>query len=582
MPALAGAQGGSAADLIGESVAREMDASRAIPVIIFAEDAVTDVQAALPASADAKALPLIDGVAARLTPEQIEALAADPAATAAIDEIQLDDAVVGLDWPDYLSYTNSAIGLGGVTPAWDGGPTGAGVNVAVLDTGVSAHDDLTGASGLRVVKFKDFVHRGRKSYDDAGHGTFVAGLIAGNGSASLPEYDAGQATTQYRGVAPEAGIVSLKVLDGEGSGRESDVIRAIAWTIKNRQRYDIGVMNISLGAKITAPAEYDPLAMAVEAAWKSGIVVVAAAGNEGEFGPGGILSPANEPHVITVGADDTRQTRPTDDDIICYYSSVGPTLFDEYAKPDVVAPGNRNISLRVPGSFVDTNWPENQIPVADYIPGAPVDATPQYFKLSGTSTSAPVVSGIAALMLDADPTLTPDDIKLRLMETADPLPETSVHQQGAGVVDVPEALTSSLKANGPTLSEDLGDGTTILPAAVYEGFEDYAWLKFKWTKFKWTKFKWTGTDWQKFKWTGVSWDKFKWTKFKWTGVDWDKFKWTKFKWTGTDWQKFKWTGTDWLKFKWTGVSWDKFKWTKFKWTTLDWQKFKWTTLIEGQ
>ena len=115
------------------------------------------------------------------------------------------------------------------------------------------------------------------------------------------------------------------------------------------------------------------------------------------------------------------------------------------------------------------------------------------------------------------------------------------------VVDVPEALTSSLKANGPTLSEDLGDGMTILPAEAYEAIDDYARLKFKWTKFKWTRYDWS--------------------KFKWTGVDWLKFKWTKFKWTGTDWQKFKWTGTD---------------WTKFKWTEYDWLKCKWTILIEGQ
>jgi|GEM_PF-359388 len=590
-PAFAGAKdrsGGPVGSSLYEVLAAE-EADAEIPVIIFGEDGTEAIEAALPAGAGAVRLPLIDAVAAELTQEQIEALA-DSAVAAQIEEIQLDDDVVGVGWTDYLSFTNSAIGLGGVLPPWDGGPTGEGINVAVLDTGVSPHQDLTGDDGIRVVKYRDFTRGGngkKRAVDDAGHGTFVAGLIAGNGSASVPVNQGGDSTRHYRGVAPEAGIVSLKVLDGEGRGRESDVIRAIAWTVRNSDRYDIRVMNLSLGANVTAPAEYDPMAMAVAAAWKSGIVVVTAAGNEGEFGPGGILSPGNEPHVITVGASDTKQTAVTDDDEICYYSSVGPTLFDEFAKPDVVAPGNRNISLRVPGSFVDTNWPENQIAVSEYIPGAPADAEPQYFKLSGTSTAAPVVSGIVALMLDADPGLTPDDVKLRLMQTATPLPETDVHQQGAGVVDVPAALASSLVATAPTLSADLGDGTTILPASVYDEWQDYAWLKFKWTKFKWTKFKWT-----KFKWTGVDWEKFKWTKFKWTGVDWEKFKWTKFKWTGTDWAKFKWTGVDWLKFKWTkfkwtGTDWQKFKWTgtdwtKFKWTEYDWLKFKWTILIEGQ
>jgi len=592
-PALAGAKDKSGDDPVGSSLyevfaAEEVDGE--IPVIIFGQNDTDAIEAALPADAGAVELPLIDAVAAELTQQEIEALA-DSAVASEIEEIQLDDDVVGVGWTDYLSFTNSAIGLGGVLPPWDGGPTGEGVNVAVLDTGVSAHQDLTGADGIRVVKYKDFTRGGngkkRRATDDAGHGTFVAGLIAGNGSASLPEDQGGDSLRHYRGVAPEAGIVSLKVLDGEGQGRESDVIRAIAWAIRNSDRYDIRVMNMSLGADVTAPAEFDPMAMAVKAAWNRGIVVVTAAGNEGEFGPGGILSPGNEPHVITVGAGDTKQTAATDDDEICYYSSVGPTLFDEFAKPDVVAPGNRNISLRVPGSFVDSTWPENRIAVSEYIPGASPNATPQYFKLSGTSTAAPVVSGVVALMLDADPGLTPDDVKLRLMDTADPLPETDVHQQGAGVVDVPAALASSLVATAPTLSADLGNGTTILPLSRYDDWQAYKWLKFKWTKFKWTKFKWT-----KFKWTGTDWQKFKWTKFKWTGTDWQKFKWTKFKWTGVEWKKFKWTGTDWLKFKWTkfkwtkfkwtGTDWQKFKWTKFKWTEYDWLKFKWTILIEGQ
>jgi serine protease AprX len=552
----------TASDPVGDSVDSAVaQGQKDIPVIIFVDGNTDAVQAALPADADTEGLPLIGAVAATLSPTEIADLA-DSSVAPLIDEIQTDDDIVGLGWQDSLSFTNLAIGLDGLTPPQEGGPTGDGINVAVLDSGVSAHDDLCGTSGLRVVAFKDFVGKRQQPYDDAGHGTFVAGLIAGNGSQSLPVDQGGQATQQYRGVAPEAGIVSLKVLDSGGSGRESNVIRAIAWAIKNRARYDIRVLNISLGADIVAPAEYDPMALAVEAAWKSGIVVVVAAGNEGEFGPGGILSPGNDPYVITVGATDTRQTATPDDDIIGSYSSVGPTLFDEYAKPDVVAPGNRNISLRVPGSFVDTNWPENQIPVADYIPGAPAGTVPQYYKLSGTSTSAPVVAGIVALMLDEDPSLTPDDIKLRLMETANPLPETSDLQQGAGAVDAAAALASSLQANGPTLSKDLGDGTTILPEDRYADWQVYKWSKFKWTKFKWTKFKWT-----KFKWTEVGWQKFKWTKFKWTWVDWQKFKWTKFKWTGTEWTKFKWTWVD---------------WQKFKWTSVDWLKFKWTTLIEGQ
>ncbi len=184
--------------------------------------------------------------------------------------------------------------------------------------------------------------------------------------------------------------------------------------------------------------------MAVEAAWKAGIVVVAAAGNEGAFGPGGILSPGNDPYVITVGALDTQQTATTSDDTVCSYSSIGPTLYDEIAKPDVVAPGNRDISLRVAGSYLDLTAPQNRIAVSSYIPNAPSWAPPVYFMLSGTSTSAPVVSGLAALMISADPSLTPDDVKARLMATADKIAGANPAQEGAGEVDAAAALASTL------------------------------------------------------------------------------------------------------------------------------------------
>ena len=169
---------------------------------------------------------------------------------------------------------------------------------------------------------------------------------------------------QFRGVAPQANIIAIKVLDNTGQGRASSVMAGIVWAMAHRNQYNIRVLNLSIGSNPVAPTDYDPIARAVELAWKHGITVVCAAGNEGEFGPGGILSPGDSPYVITVGASDTRQSASTSDDVITYYSSVGPTLWDEYAKPDLVAPGNRLISIRVRGSYIDTDSRQNLIPVA--------------------------------------------------------------------------------------------------------------------------------------------------------------------------------------------------------------------------
>ena len=167
-------------------------------------------------------------------------------------------------------------------------------------------------------------------------------------------------------------------------------------------------------------------------------------------------------------------------------------------------------------------------------------------------TSSPVTSGAVALMLQANPRLTPDDVKVRLMSTADPLPGASRYQQGAGLIDVPGALASTARANGYALSADLGDGTTVLSENVYAAWDKAVWAKYGWTKFKWSKFKWSE----------VGWSKFKWSKFKWSEVGWTKFKWS--------------------KFKWSEVAWTKFKWSKFKWSEYDWAKFKWSILIQGQ
>ncbi|MGE5228643.1 MAG: S8 family peptidase [Deltaproteobacteria bacterium] len=488
---------------IDDSVATVLAATGggdAVPVIVYTDPGAAGVvDQAVPRGVETTSLPGFDAVAAYLTEAEIDALAASDA----VALIVADNPVFGFDYASSMVVTNLAIGLDKVAAPAAGGPSGAGVGVAILDSGIATTSDLQSS---RIVGWKDLVNKRKAPYDDAGHGTFVAGLIAGDGTASLPLDQGGSATVQFRGVAPAADIVGVKVLDSTGQGRASAVMAGVLWALAHKDEYNIRVLNLSIGSNPVAPADFDPIAQAVELAWKNGITVVCAAGNEGEFGPGGILSPGNSPYVITVGATDTRQTASLGDDEVAFYSSVGPTLWDEYAKPDVVAPGNRLISLRVKGSYIDTEFPQNLIPVASYVPGAPADAEPSYLMLSGSSTSAPVGAGVAALMIGEDPDLSPDDVKVRLMGTADPLRGATRFEQGAGLIDAAGALASDAQAHGYALSEDVGDGTTILTKDDYASWDKVAWTKYGWTKFRWTKFRWT-----KFRWTEYQWTKFRWT-----------------------------------------------------------------------
>jgi len=493
----------------------------AVPVIVEAPGALDQVKAEIPLGVDTTDIPLVDSVAAYLTPEEIAALGGADFVTA----IVADNLVHGISYQSTMDVTNLSIGLGDLTSPAEGGPDGAGVTVAILDSGIATTTDL-GQS--RIVGWKDFVNAEPLPYDDAGHGTFVAGLIAGDGTASLPLENGGTAFVQLRGVAPAANVVGIKVLDEVGQGRASALIAGVAWAIAHRDEYGIKVMNISIGGNPVCSVTRDPVAQAVEAAWRSGITVVCAAGNEGSFGPGGILSPGNDPFVITVGATDTNQTAELSDDFVTTYSSIGPTLFDEVAKPDVVAPGHRLVSLRAPGSYIDVNFSANIYPLSSYDTSPTAEAESAYVTLSGTSAAAPVVAGAAALMIGEDSSLTPDDVKVRLMETAEPLDDASVNQQGAGLIDVAEALESSAESDdGYALSAFLGDGKKHFKNGDYSKWEKRAWERYGWTKYKWTKYKWTKYKWTKYKWTDISWTKYKWTKYKWTTeITWAKYKWT--------------------------------------------------------
>ena len=307
------------------------------------------------------------------TPAQRQALAAD----GRIESVTADRAVHGEVLPP-LDLNRVAVGADLVNgySGYTGSETGAGIGVAVIDSGISAfHPDLF----LRIAGFKDYVNgHDNAPYDDYGHGSHVAGLIGGSGAAGLLT-GAGQ---NYRGIAPAAHFVGLKVLNANGAGRVSDVIAALDWCVANKARYNLRVVNLSLAASVVSSATTDPLCQAAERAVDAGLVVVASSGNiGGAYGTVG--APGNDPKVITVGASNTRGTTVRGDDAVTSFSGRGPTRFDIQMKPDLVAPGNDIISLRVPGATLDTVFPAQ----------TRVATTPYYSRLTGTSMSAALVAG---------------------------------------------------------------------------------------------------------------------------------------------------------------------------------------------
>jgi serine protease AprX len=318
---------------------------------------------------------------------------------------------------------------------------GDGVAVAAIDTGVVPNRDLDERLRARI----DFTSR-HDGMDRFGHGTHIAGLIAGDGSNS---------DRAYEGAAPETDLVSVKVAGWDGATDVTTVIAALQWVVSNRARYGIRVVNLSWGTDGVQPADVDPLDAAVERAWRAGIVVVVAAGNAG---PDRVSKPGDDPHVITVGAADIAGTAYLDDDTVAEFSSRG-LASGAGQKPDVLAPGVSLVSDRARGSTID-----------HFVPSARVGYN--LFKGSGTSQAAAIVSGVVARMFDANLDLTPDQVKTALMRS------TGGHLAGdaggAGMIDAAAAVDFARHPETlPSLDGDAppdSDGTGTLKGARGELF----------------------------------------------------------------------------------------------------------------
>ncbi|TMH91658.1 MAG: hypothetical protein E6H42_08965 [Betaproteobacteria bacterium] len=430
------------------------------------------------------------------------------------------------------------------TKVWEQGITGGGVTVAILDSGIAEDADLVQPDNrlLASVNFADE----RLTSDPGGHGTHIAGIVAGNGSNSGGE---------FTGIAPQANVVDVRVLGSTGSGRISSVVRGIEWVLAHRTAYNIRVINLSFGAPATLPYRADPMSAAVEIAWRRGLVVVAASGNGGPDRDT-VVTPGIDPYAITVGATDDRGTIGRGDDLLAWFSAWGSA--DSNAKPDLVAPGRRIVSLRVPGSALDVLFPDRVVVAQN---GA------TYFRLTGTSMATAVVSGAAALLLQRRPTLTPDQVKALLVGTTQPYGEDSGQvlpdpiADGSGLLDAYAAVNTA-PSGAPAPSGGLLFGTLQSVARVAcvnqrlrpaDGFARSLYpvlfgspLNWKdplaggifWPALTWDTLVWDSAAWDNFAWDSVLWDSVAWDSIVWDSVAWDSIAWDSIAWDSIAWDAF--------------------------------------------
>jgi serine protease AprX len=408
-----------------------------------------------------KNLDIINAVHISLSPQAIQALSSNPV----IAYISPDRKNTGS-----LDITTQTVNA---NLAWQFGWDGTGVGVAVIDSGIAQKHDFTNKSNgvtSRVVYSQSFV-AGQDASDLYGHGTHVAGIVGGSGLDSTGSTYA----RTFKGVAPNVNLVNLKVLDANGAGNESDVISAIQTAVALQSTYNIRVINLSLGRPVFESYTLDPLCQAVEAAYRAGIVVVAAAGNygrdnsRGTKGYGTIASPGNDPYVITVGATNSKGTPSPFDDQIASFSAKGPTAVDHIAKPDIVAPGNGVVSVLASTTCTLYTQFKSTHVLNNFDLTSTSKYSDSYFMLSGTSMATPVVAGAAALLLQKTPSLTPDQVKERLMRTATKiLPKymsatdaytfavftnsADIFTVGAGYLDINAALANTDLITVPAMS----------------------------------------------------------------------------------------------------------------------------------
>jgi serine protease AprX len=475
--------------------------------------------------------------------------------------------------------------------------TGRGVGVALLDSGVTQVAGLDGAGkvafgpDLSIEGNGVLIHR-----DTFGHGTFMAGIIAGRGTTN-PSSDLSSARPAVQlGVAPDAKLLSLKLATTDGSTDVSQVIAALDWVSQHPVMPDgtrVRVVNLSYGTDSAQSYEIDPLAAAAENAWKHGLVVVTSAGNSGTD-TGSLTDPAIDPFVLAVGAADSSNKVSGWAPNRTKAATFSNVSAGRHA--DLIAPGTSLVSLRAPGSYVDTNNPQGRVSG---------DVAGKLFRGSGTSQASAVVSGAVANLLQAYPSLTPDQVKYALTASADQVKDGDVDAVGAGMIDLQEAFAlagqiektnargAALKAaavqsfapatgqglldeaRGPYVPLD-ADGEMISGEFDVQGIP---WNASAWWQASTSLTAWSGGQWMGTTWTGDSWesDDGALASARWSSARWSSARWSSARWSSARWSSARWSSARWSSARWSSADWDSARWSSARWSSARWSSAGWSS-----
>jgi serine protease AprX len=440
----------------------------------------------------------------------------------------------------------------GARKLWRRGITGKGVDIALIDTGI-----VPVAGGPTVVNGADLstdaAVQSLRFLDGFGHGTHLAGIIGGHDAGVDPLRQNGG----FVGIAPDSRVVNVKVGGMDGRVHVSQVIAGLDWVVQNKTAngMNIRVINLAYSAPSSPNWQQDPLAWAAEVAWRKGIVVVAAAGNDGTGHE--LSSPASSPEILAVGATDVESVRGAHGDYnVAAYTSTGIRR-----RPDLFVPGSHIISLRVKGSFVDT-----------YLAKANIDD--RLTRGSGTSQAAAVTSGLVALLIQKYPAATPDQIKAMLAAGTD---ISTSRKDVTGIqasIDVYAAVKSAKKALPSVTPTD--PFVSCEPGVWCRGIADGSQGYIDWAKAAWNGASWGGTTWNGGTWTGASWGGSSWTNNAWNGASWGGASWNGASWNGASWGNATWTGASWGGASWGGASWGGTSWSGTTWSGTTWSGTTWS------